>query len=56
MTAASPIHRGYLSDVDCRWGVMSNALDDRTPEERDVCSNNILINCSMLTSLIIIAF
>ena len=37
ITAGSPIHRGYLTDVDCRWGMMAEALDDRTPEERDVC-------------------
>ncbi|KAF8443157.1 glutamate-cysteine ligase-domain-containing protein [Boletus edulis BED1] len=34
LTAASPIWRGYLSDVDCRWSVLSNCADDRTEEER----------------------
>ncbi|PWN53196.1 GCS-domain-containing protein [Violaceomyces palustris] len=34
LTAASPAYRGYLSDVDCRWNVISGAVDDRTPEER----------------------
>lgn len=33
MTASSPIWRGYLTDVDVRWQVMSESLDDRTPEE-----------------------
>ncbi|KAL4073905.1 glutamate-cysteine ligase-domain-containing protein [Scleroderma citrinum] len=34
LTAASPIWRGYISDVDCRWNVISESVDDRTPEER----------------------
>ncbi|KAF8443156.1 glutamate-cysteine ligase-domain-containing protein [Boletus edulis BED1] len=34
LTAASPIWRGYLSDVDCRWSVLSSCYDDRTAEER----------------------
>lgn len=34
MTAASPLHRGYLTDVDCRWDVISCSVDCRTEEER----------------------
>ncbi|KAE8226846.1 hypothetical protein CF319_g624 [Tilletia indica] len=34
LTAASPAYRGYLADVDCRWNVISAAVDDRTPAER----------------------
>ena len=34
LTAGSPIYRGYLSDVDCRWDVIAASLDDRTPGER----------------------
>ncbi|RHZ47742.1 hypothetical protein Glove_568g5 [Diversispora epigaea] len=34
LTAAAPIYRGYLSDVDCRWNVISSSVDDRTKEER----------------------
>ncbi|KAG6375363.1 glutamate-cysteine ligase-domain-containing protein [Boletus reticuloceps] len=34
LTAASPIWRGYLSDVDCRWNVIAGSVDDRTAEER----------------------
>ncbi|KZP05939.1 glutamate-cysteine ligase catalytic subunit [Athelia psychrophila] len=34
LTAASPIWRGYLTDVDCRWNVIAGSLDDRTDEER----------------------
>ncbi|WFD30830.1 glutamate--cysteine ligase [Malassezia sp. CBS 17886] len=36
VTAASPAYRGYLADVDCRWDVISGAVDDRTPAERGV--------------------
>lgn len=32
--AASPFYRGYVSDVDSRWDVISASLDDRTREER----------------------
>jgi glutamate--cysteine ligase catalytic subunit len=34
LSAGSPIYRGYLADVDCRWNVISASVDDRTPEER----------------------
>ncbi|KAH8552130.1 glutamate-cysteine ligase-domain-containing protein [Umbelopsis sp. PMI_123] len=34
LTAAAPIYRGYLADVDCRWNVIASSVDDRTPEER----------------------
>ncbi|KAF9452748.1 glutamate-cysteine ligase catalytic subunit [Macrolepiota fuliginosa MF-IS2] len=34
LTAASPIWRGYLADVDCRWNVIAGSVDDRTDEER----------------------
>jgi hypothetical protein len=33
LTAAAPIFRGYLADVDCRWNVISGSVDDRTREE-----------------------
>ncbi|RWS26456.1 glutamate--cysteine ligase catalytic subunit-like protein [Leptotrombidium deliense] len=33
LSAASPIHRGYISDRDCRWSVISQSVDDRTKEE-----------------------
>ncbi|KAJ7346569.1 glutamate-cysteine ligase catalytic subunit [Mycena albidolilacea] len=36
LTAASPIWRGYLADVDCRWNVIAGSVDDRTEEERGV--------------------
>ncbi|EJD02940.1 glutamate-cysteine ligase catalytic subunit [Fomitiporia mediterranea MF3/22] len=34
LTAASPLYRGYISDVDCRWNVIAGSVDDRTEEER----------------------
>ncbi|ORX61668.1 GCS-domain-containing protein [Hesseltinella vesiculosa] len=34
LTAATPIYRGYLADVDCRWNVISQSVDDRSAEER----------------------
>ncbi|CAF1401918.1 unnamed protein product [Rotaria sordida] len=34
LSAACPIWRGYLSDIDCRWNVLSEATDDRTAEEK----------------------
>jgi len=33
LTAGCPIFRGYLSDVDVRWKVISGSVDDRTDEE-----------------------
>ncbi|VVC95437.1 unnamed protein product [Leptidea sinapis] len=36
LSAASPIYRGYLTDVDCRWNVISASVDDRTRQERGV--------------------
>jgi glutamate--cysteine ligase catalytic subunit len=33
LSASSPIWRGYLSDVDCRWNIISASCDDRTLEE-----------------------
>ncbi|RXW21302.1 hypothetical protein EST38_g4569 [Candolleomyces aberdarensis] len=34
LTGASPIWRGYLADVDCRWNVIAGSVDDRTAGER----------------------
>ncbi|KAI9442582.1 glutamate-cysteine ligase catalytic subunit [Lactarius indigo] len=31
---ASPLWRGYIADVDCRWNVIAGSVDDRTEEER----------------------
>ncbi|XP_041973973.1 glutamate--cysteine ligase catalytic subunit [Aricia agestis] len=34
LSAASPLYRGYVTDVDCRWNVISASVDCRTREER----------------------
>lgn len=34
LSAASPIFKGWLADQDVRWSVISDAVDDRTPQER----------------------
>lgn len=34
LSSACPIWGGYLTDIDCRYDVLSQAADDRTPEER----------------------
>ena len=33
LTAATPIFKGYLTDVDVRWRQYVMAVDDRTTEE-----------------------
>jgi len=35
LSAACPVWRGFLSDIDCRWNVISEAADDRTVEEKN---------------------
>lgn len=34
LTAASPIYRGYLTETDCRWHIISSSVDCRTAEEK----------------------
>ena len=34
LTAATPVRRGFLADVDCRWDAIAQGTDDRTEEER----------------------
>ncbi len=34
LTASTPILKGRLADTDCRWGIISESVDDRTPGER----------------------
>lgn len=33
LSASSPIWRGYLADIDCRWDIIAASCDDRTREE-----------------------
>jgi len=34
LTASTPFLRGRIADTDCRWGIISECVDDRTPTER----------------------
>ena len=34
LTAYSPIYRGMLADIDTRWSIISQSVDDRTEAER----------------------
>ncbi|CAG0886843.1 unnamed protein product [Cyprideis torosa] len=36
LSAASPIFKGFLTDRDCRWDVISAAVDCRTDSERGI--------------------
>ena len=54
LSASSPIHRGYLTDRDCRWDVISQAVDDRTKEElgeEPLKCNKFRINKSRFDSI-----
>ena len=42
LTASTPILKGRLADTDCRWGVISESVDDRTPAERGLISSNMV--------------
>lgn len=33
LSASSPVWKGYLADMDCRWNVLKQAFDDRSREE-----------------------
>lgn len=48
LTAASPLWRGYIADVDCRWNVIAGSVDDRTEEERGLKACDLL-SCSSTT-------
>jgi len=34
LTASTPVLRGRLADTDCRWGIITECVDDRRPAER----------------------
>ena len=34
LSASTPLFKGHLTDKDCRWSVISQAVDDRTSVER----------------------
>ncbi|XP_023245745.1 glutamate--cysteine ligase catalytic subunit isoform X2 [Copidosoma floridanum] len=54
LTAASPFYRGYVTDVDCRWNIISCSVDCRTEEERGLKplkENKFRINKSRYDSI-----
>lgn len=54
LTAASPAYRGYLTESDCRWNVISASVDCRTKEERGeipLKENQFRINKSRYDSI-----
>ncbi|XP_051503424.1 glutamate--cysteine ligase catalytic subunit-like isoform X2 [Myxocyprinus asiaticus] len=54
LSAASPFYRGFVSDNDCCWGVISASVDDRTQEERGLeplKNNKFRINKSRYDSI-----
>jgi len=54
LTASSSIFKGYLSDIDARWTVISQSVDDRTPEElgqKELKHNKLVINKSRYDSI-----
>ncbi|XP_067950314.1 glutamate--cysteine ligase catalytic subunit-like [Watersipora subatra] len=54
LSAASPIYRGYLADVDHRWSVIAASVDDRTAEERGLKplkNNKFVLNKSRYDSI-----
>lgn len=48
ITAGSPIFKGRLSNIDCRWDVIAQSCDDRTPAERGLVSSSDLNAAKML--------
>jgi len=40
LTASTPFLKGRIADTDCRWGIISESVDDRTPAERGRHSDN----------------
>ncbi|GAM28064.1 hypothetical protein SAMD00019534_112400 [Acytostelium subglobosum LB1] len=54
LTASSAIFKGLLSDIDARWTVISQSVDDRTPEElgqQPLKHNKCVINKSRYDSI-----
>lgn len=54
LSAASPLYRGYVSDMDTRWTAISQSVDDRTQEERGLKplkENKFVINKSRYDSI-----
>jgi len=50
LSAAGPIYKGMLSDIDLRWNIISQSVDCRTKEERDPKSENYIAKSRYSTS------
>ena len=44
MTASTPIFKGRLADVDARWNIIAQSVDDRTPAEMGILSEEDAAN------------
>lgn len=40
LTASTPLLKGRIADTDCRWGIISESVDCRTPAERGLKSDS----------------
>jgi len=40
LTASTPFLKGRIADTDCRWGIISESVDDRTTAERGTYKEN----------------
>lgn len=56
LSAASPFYRGYVSDIDCRWGVISASVDDRTREERGLEVSDLGSRCPFFCCVLALCF
>lgn len=45
LTASTPLLRGRIADTDCRWGIISESVDDRTLAERGREDPNAPYDC-----------
>lgn len=51
LTASTPIYRGILSDIDCRWEIISAVVDDRNVAERATIPKSRYSSISRFISL-----
>lgn len=53
LTACTPFFRGKVADVDCRWTVISQSVDDRTPIELgkiDINEDDLKLSSDTITT------
>jgi len=44
LSASTPIHKGVVTNTDIRWDVISQAVDDRTANERGTGTGKYIVN------------